>query len=425
LAPPGAPTEAQGQCFPQTNFCITNPAFADYYRLRGEERILGYPISRSFTLDGFEVQFFQRVVLQMQSGQVARLNVLDPNVMPMTRANGSTFPPPDPALAAQAPPVSSPTYVQDVDAFIRRVAPNTFNGQPVNFYTLFSTTVPNADPSQATLLNLEIWGVPTSNPAPDPANGGFIYQRWQRGIMHFRAEVPVTEGILVGEYFKAVITGRSLPPDLAQDMQGSRYSGQYLPGAPGWVARPADLPNTDMTNAFEPGSGNVTPPPVTPVATQPGATATVTGTPAAVGPTVTLQINDARIDPGQSVDVTVIARYTGPIDWLEFEGIESENNNENDNDASADPELGRKRFDCDDRTECANVWTIRPTIAGEYTLRARARGVDDVQSEWVTTNLRVNTGSATATPTTGAATPTPTTAAATPTPTTPPGSPTP
>ena len=216
LAPPGTPSAAQSNCFPETDFCITNSQFANYFAERGGVRILGYPISRSFTLEGFEVQFFQRVILQMQGGQVARLNVLDPNVMPMTRANQSTFPAPDPALAAQAPPVTSPTYAQDVSAFIQRVSPNTWNGMPVGFYTLFSTTVPvdvaftgqTANPDQVTLLNLEIWGLPTSNPAADPNNGGFVYQRWQRGIMHFRAEGPVTEGILVGDYFKSVITGR-------------------------------------------------------------------------------------------------------------------------------------------------------------------------------------------------------------------------
>jgi len=274
LAPPGTPTQAQANCFQQTGFCITNPAFAEYFRLRGDVRILGYPISRSFTLEGFEVQFFQRVVLQMQGGQVARLNVLDPNVMPMTRANGSTFPPPDPALAAQAPPVSSPTYAQDVDAFIKKVSPNTFNGQPVGYYTLFSTTVPvdvafpgqTPDPNLVTLLNLEIWGLPTSNPAPDPANGGFIYQRWQRGIMHYDGSCGCPQGILVGEYLKAVITGKSLPTDLAADMQGSKYLNQYSPGSPGWTARPAELPGTDMTNGFEPGTGSVTPPPVPPTA---------------------------------------------------------------------------------------------------------------------------------------------------------------
>src|SRR4051795_1950579 len=110
LAPPGTRSEAQANCAPETGFCVTNSQFASYFTQRGGVRILGYPISRSFTLEGFEVQFFQRVILQMQGGQVARLNVLDPNVMPMTRANQSVFPGPDPALAAQAPPTSSPTY---------------------------------------------------------------------------------------------------------------------------------------------------------------------------------------------------------------------------------------------------------------------------------------------------------------------------
>src|SRR3954469_2547548 len=243
LAPPGTRSAAQANCAPETGFCVTHSQFASYFTQRGGVRILGYPISRSFTLEGFEVQFFQRVVLQVQGGQVARLNVLDPGIMPMSHANQSTFPPPDPALAAQAPPVTSPTYAQDVAAFIKRVAPDTWNGMPVGFYTLFSTTVPldvaftgqTVNPDQVTLLNLEIWGLPTSNPALDPNNGGFVYQRWQRGIMHFPAEGPVTEGILVGDYFKSVITGKNLPPDLAQDMQGSRYLGQYAPGMPGWV----------------------------------------------------------------------------------------------------------------------------------------------------------------------------------------------
>ena len=415
LAPPGTPSAAQANCFSQTGFCITNPNFVDYFGARGGVRILGYPISRSFTLEGFEVQFFQRVILQMQGGQVARLNVLDPGVMPMTRANGSTFPPPDPALAAQAPPVTSPTYAQDVSAFIKRVAPDTWNGMPVGFYTLFSTTVPaeSSNPDQQTLLNLEIWGLPTSNPAPDPANGGFVYQRWQRGIMHFDAACGCTQGILVGEYFKSVITGTSLPPDLHQDMQGSRYLGQYSPGSPGWVERPAELPSTDMTAAFEPGTGAVaaptppTPRPTTATTPTPAATATVattatvttTATPSALGPTVTIQVDDDAIDPGESVNVTVIASYATGIDWIEWEGVRADNDNGNDNASStSDPELSLKEHDCDGNANCANVWSVKPTVPGDYILRARARGEDDVTSAWVRTPLRIRTPDATATP---------------------------
>jgi len=400
LAPPGQHTEAQQNCVPETGFCFTTQAFADYYQQRGGSKTLGFPISRTFTLEGFEVQFFQRVVLQLQGGQVARLNLLDPNIMPMTRVNQSQFPPNDPQLAAQAPQTSSPTYAQDVVQFVQKVSPNTFNGQPVNFFNTFNSAVPAAaaggNQDLLTLLNLEIWGLPTSQPAADPGNGGFIYQRYQRGIMHFDASCGCTQGILVGEYFKAVITGRSLPSDLAADMQGSRFLNQYSPGSPGWVARPGELPNTNMTNAFEPGAGNVTPPAPQPPAA--GATATMTPTPGATGPTVTIQVDDDLIEPGQSVAVTVIARYATAIDWLEFEGIESENNNENDNDASNDPALARQQFDCDNRTECANVWTVSPTIPGEYTLRARAEGVDNVRSEWVTISFRVRAGNATNTP---------------------------
>src|SRR3954462_15354187 len=107
LVPASRHAEAQ-TCF-GTGFCIQNPSFLEYYMSRGQERTLGFPISNEFTLEGFQVQFFQRVVLQMNQGSVARLNVLDPNIMPMTRANQSVFPGPDPALAAQAPQVTSPT----------------------------------------------------------------------------------------------------------------------------------------------------------------------------------------------------------------------------------------------------------------------------------------------------------------------------
>src|SRR5687768_16239689 len=142
FAPPGRETEAQANCFQETGFCISNPAFAEYFRVRGGVRIMGYPISRSFTLEGFEVQFFQRVILQLQGGQVNRLNILDPGIMPMTRANQSVFPGPDATIAGQAPQVGAPNYVSQVVEFVRRVSPDTFNGQPVRFFNLFNTTVP-------------------------------------------------------------------------------------------------------------------------------------------------------------------------------------------------------------------------------------------------------------------------------------------
>jgi len=260
--------QAQAFCFQETGFCIESPAFRSYFSQRGGSRILGFPVSREFTLEGARVQFFQRVVLQLQGDRVQRLNVLDPAVMPMRRANRSTFPAPEPNILAGAPPPNAPDYGRRVAEFIRATSPDTFNGLPVRFNSLFNNTVPvdiafpgsAPDPNLLALLNLEIWGFPTSAPAPDPNNPNFIYQRFQRGIMHYRNDCRCTDGILVGDYFKAVITGRNLPPDLAADMQDSRYFSQYSPGGAYWVARPSALPQTNMTEAFDPGPGSVPPP---------------------------------------------------------------------------------------------------------------------------------------------------------------------
>jgi len=228
VALPGRPVEAQAQCYQETGFCIENPLFQDYFRVRGGTRILGYPVSRTFVMEGNQVQFFQRVVLQQSGNSVNRLNVLDPDVMPMTHANGSTFPAPDTRLGGPGaiPDPSSPDYADRVIDFVAKYSPNEWNGRQVGFFDLFKSTVPveiafpgqTPNPGLVTLLNMEIWGVPTSQPTPDPANAGFIYQRFQRGIMHYRSEQNVTEGILVADYLKSVMTLRNLPPDLAEEM---------------------------------------------------------------------------------------------------------------------------------------------------------------------------------------------------------------
>ena len=144
LALPGRPAEAQGQCYQETGFCIENPLFQDYFRVRGGTRILGYPVSRTFTLEGNQVQFFQRVVLQLSGNSVNRLNVLDQDVMPMTHANGSTFPAPDTTLGGSnaLPDPSSPDYADKVIDFVGKYSPNEWNGRNVGFFDLFKSKKP-------------------------------------------------------------------------------------------------------------------------------------------------------------------------------------------------------------------------------------------------------------------------------------------
>jgi hypothetical protein len=124
---------------------------------------------------------------------------------------------------------------------------------------------------------------------------------------------------------------------------------------------------------------------------------------------VTIQVDDDRIDPGQEIRITVIADDPAGLSWIEWEGA-ADNDNDNDDSDADDPELDRRRFDCDERSNCANVWTQRPTASGDFLLRARARNRDGVRSDWVSINLRVRAASATETPT-----PTPVVVTATPT----------
>ncbi|MBO0883616.1 MAG: beta-galactosidase, partial [Mycobacterium sp.] len=266
-APRAAAQAADPRFFPQTNFRVDSDAFWNFFQGRGGVSTFGFPVSRQFRLDGFQVQIFQRNIMQLQpDGGVQTLNLLDPGLMPYTDINFSTFPAPDPAVVGATPPVSDPNYATNIITFTQQQAPDTFEGQPVNFFQTFSNTVscedafPNQDCQESLLpgLNLQIWGAPTSPPTYDPTNRNFIYQRFQRSIMHYDATCACTQGLLLADYFKSILTGQNLPADLQQQAQSSRYYRQYDPTKPLSIARPGDLPNSDLTDAFtaqQPGGG--------------------------------------------------------------------------------------------------------------------------------------------------------------------------
>jgi N-acetylmuramoyl-L-alanine amidase len=260
-AAPAPATAGDPRSFSQTGYRIAEDAFWNYFHVRGGVRSFGYPVSNTFSLYGTKVQVFQRQIMQLRpDGGVQTMNILDDGLLPYTRMNGSTFPAPDPSVIAQSPKPDDPDYLAKAMDFVRATAPDTFDGQPVNFSKTFFSSVsaqdayPNGVPPGGDALlpyfNLEIWGLPTSRPAHDPTNPDFIYERFQRGIMHYDKRCNCTQGLLLADYVKSLLTGQNLPADLGAQAKGSKLLNQFKPNAPQWLARPADLPGTDLSNAF-------------------------------------------------------------------------------------------------------------------------------------------------------------------------------
>ena len=246
---------ADARMFSQTNYRIDRDSFWQYFQARGGVSTFGYPVSRDFQFLGCTSQFFQRLVMQQCGTQgVGTLNLLDDGLLPYTRMNGSTFPAVDPTLTAATPKTTDPAYGRKILDFVRANTPDTFDGQLVNFRkTFFGTLTPQQagtdDPNILGLLALEMWGAPTSNPAYDPTNRNFIYQRFQRGIMHFDKGCGCTQGLLLADYLKALLTGQNLPSDLATQAATSPLLRAVSGIAP---------IGTVFGNAFVPGPGSAT-----------------------------------------------------------------------------------------------------------------------------------------------------------------------
>jgi hypothetical protein len=258
-----APGDPPGY-FSETGFRICNLAFLSYFNARGAVRTFGYPVSRCFTIAGFTVQLFQRRALQLgHGGGVAQLNLLDDFYLPYTSFNNARVPAVDPALVASAPAPGSPGYAGAVLEFVRANAPDAVGPHRTRFHETFRTAVtaaeafPNGGGNAGILsgIHLEMWGIPTSRPAPDPGNANFVYQRWQRGIMHFDAATGATQGLLLGDYLKAIMTGQNLPTDLEDQVRRSadpRLLRAYDNRQGGGLREGSGLWDTNLRDAFEP-----------------------------------------------------------------------------------------------------------------------------------------------------------------------------
>jgi hypothetical protein len=245
--------------FPATGYRISSPAILDYFQHRGAVRTFGYPISNEFPLLGRRAQIFQRQMLQLASdGTVTPADILTPDLLPISHIDGLSLPQVDPDVLDAAPLAADPDYSTQALGFISAFVPDDWNGLPVNFQSTFANTVTCAeafgadpcDPSQLAGYALELWGLPTSLPTSDPRNPDFVYQRFQRGIMHFSRATGLTQGLLVGDWLKRIMIGVDLSPEMSAEVRDSRFYAQYAPSRPLALDRPDDLPDSSLTQAF-------------------------------------------------------------------------------------------------------------------------------------------------------------------------------
>ena len=251
-----AHAQTDPRLFAQTGFRIDRDSFYNYFAHRGGVATFGYPVSRDFQFEGCTSQFFQRLVMQQCGTQgVGTMNLLDEGLLPYTRMNGSTFPASDVTLTTAGPKPGDANYATAILAFVRQNASDSFDDQRVNFLsTFFNAISPSvagtSDPNILGLLDLEMWGAPTSRPAYDPSNHNFIYQRFQRGIMHYDRTCGCTQGLLLADYLKELLTGDNLPGDLAEQAKNSPLLRASLNGHPPEA--------TLFGNAFVQGAGSAT-----------------------------------------------------------------------------------------------------------------------------------------------------------------------
>jgi hypothetical protein len=225
--------QADPRVFPDTGFSIADDAIWTFFSEHGGTSTFGEPISREFTLLGQPVQIFQSAALQVQpDGSVQALQLTDLGLVSYTHLNGLSVPGAEPALAFVAPTPDQPNYSARLQVFLQSTIPDTWNGQPAQFWSTYSAA---GGPT--------MWGLPTSAPAADPNNPHFVYQRFQNGILLYDSTAGTTQALPMGDYLKAILTGQNLPSDRASEAAASP------------LLRAAGVTGADLTVAFVPDAG--------------------------------------------------------------------------------------------------------------------------------------------------------------------------
>lgn len=367
--------------FPETGFRVAPGSIADFFTRHGGATTFGAPISNGFLLLGQTTQLFRFHALEQRpDGTVGTVALLDLGMVPSLNLGTRTVPPRDTSLVQQAPNRSASDFSTRARVFVETNAPDTWEGQPVGFQRAFLATV-NGSPS-ATELALEVWGLPVSRPTRDLPAPELVYLRWERGVMESDTLTGKIQPLPLGELFKAVLTGQGLPTPLADAARGSRFFQQVAPGLPDGLARPAELPNSSLAQAFVAIGGPVGGPAVisaspsgTPTSTPP---ATATPTPGADICWGDERISFSPISPRAGDELLIAVSSAHPHPYGRLAGTE------------------RTTFVRDRLGQLGRVWewTVDLTYPGDQTYIFYV----DSTIPCVEASIRVGRGLATATP---------------------------
>jgi hypothetical protein len=250
--PRSSSAQLDARYFADTGFRVDDDQFWDIFGKLGERRGLGYPVSRTFRLLGRPTQIFQRGMLQIApEGHAYIVSMFqDELLFPFDSINGSVFPKYDITLVEQSPLAGSENYDLNIIAFLRQWVPDEYNGQPVKFLDTYQNSVRDETGDMRLLANLPVWGIATSHPQPDPNNPRVVYQRFERGMMVYEAGCRCTRILPVGDLFKSVMTGESMPADFESQRPDNPFLRQYDMETHAGPFRKDQLPDTDLTYAF-------------------------------------------------------------------------------------------------------------------------------------------------------------------------------
>ena len=256
------PGAAAAQFFPETGFSLTDAPFAAYFAARGGIATFGYPTSRPFTMRGWRYQFFQRHVMASLPGdnRVALLGLLDEGSAALTGLDGVTVPAYDPQLVAAAPDPTAPDYGLALLFFLWATVPNDWEGSPVGFLDAYLSPGQASgatDPAAQVLAAAEVLGLPTSAPTRDPHNALFVYQRFQRGVLHYDGSTGLTQPLLLADGLRAVLVRFGLLTYMGADSPGADAAGAAR-------AQDADAQARELALAFQREDEPAAAPPASP-----------------------------------------------------------------------------------------------------------------------------------------------------------------